>query len=204
MVVFTLLKVDKDSIRATSYVFAVLELSARVLAFALLATVGGEASLAGAVEGAGSAGVFAGIVVASWAGYGLGAWLRGFVDSEAIIRMLLVIVYLSAASMLGAFQSAAVLAALAGVTAAVLLVVAALYRCPDAPGAACAAVRRATCARRTPPPPEGAARARPPGLAPPPRPPDGDGAATPPPRSSPHISHSPSQMSPQMTDWLRG
>lgn len=157
MIAYALLSMDKDAMRAVTYVFNAAEVSVRVLVFALAASVGAASggNLAGAADV--SAGVFAGIVILTWAGFFLGDRLRKYADSAAIVNVLLVLVFLSSAILLGALESVRVASIFAAGAALWLALLAALLRFPaafDAAGAALARAARAAIVRVRPSAPQ--------------------------------------------------
>lgn len=143
MVAFSLLRVAKDDLRAISTVNGVTELAARLYMFATGGTQTFEAS-----EWA----IYVGIIAASWVGFSSGTLVRRSVDTDAIIRLLLCLVFLAAAIMLGALERAAVAGGMAGAAVAWAAILAVLYyRPPAAVACAAAALRplaRCCCCRR--------------------------------------------------------
>ena len=103
MLAYVLLAFHKDDIRGTTVGFSCVEAVVRVSAFAVAASSGSVPD----AEAAGGAGVFIAIVVATWLGFAVGNWLRGFANTAAIARILLGLVLCAAATMLGAFASPA-------------------------------------------------------------------------------------------------
>ena len=149
MIAYALLALDKDAMRATTFVFNAAEVTLRVLVFALAASLG--AASGGNLAGAGDvgAGVFAGIVISTWVGFFVGDWLRKYANTAVIVNVLLVLVLLSSLILLGAFDSAPVAVAFAAAGALWLALLAALLRFPaafDAMGAALARAARAAAA----------------------------------------------------------
>lgn len=122
MMAFALLAVDKDVIRGVSMVYGLLETGLRVLMFTT-----GAASPFDAREWP----IYAGIAVASWAGFGAGTYLRRWADTEAIIRLLLLLVFMSSAILLGALQNSGVAATFVVAGIAWLLGLAYVFRKPQ-------------------------------------------------------------------------
>lgn len=122
MMAFALLAVDKDVIRGVSMVYGLLETGLRVAMF----TTG-----AGSPFDANEWPIYAGIAVASWAGFGAGTFLRRWADTEAIIRLLLLLVFMSSAILLGALQNRAVAATFIVAGIAWLLGLAYVFRKPQ-------------------------------------------------------------------------
>lgn len=109
MLAFAVLSVEKDYIRAVSVVYGVLELGARIYFFT---------TSEGAVFDAAEWPVYLGIALAAWTGFVAGTWLRRFADTDAIIRVLLLLVFASSAILLGALDETGIAAGF-GVGAAV-------------------------------------------------------------------------------------
>jgi len=95
MIAFSLLGVDKDTIRGVSTVYGMLELGMRVVMFT---------ATDGSVFDGREWGVYLAIAGASWVGFTLGTWLRQWCNTDAIIRMLLLLVFASSGILLGALD----------------------------------------------------------------------------------------------------
>jgi len=107
MVAFSLLVVDKDDIRAISALYCLFELPTRV-AVMWRQSVGGADGF-GAVDAALAGCTAAGALL----GFSAGGFLRRFVDSANILRVLLAIVLVASGVLLGALESGAVALAFA-------------------------------------------------------------------------------------------
>lgn len=120
MVAYSMLGVDKDYIRAVSAAYSVLELATRIWVYA---------TEAASPFRAGDWPIYVAILLCSWTGFGIGSALRAHADTDAIIRMLLALVFASSSILLGALDSAGVAAAFAvGSVAWVGLLVALVLR----------------------------------------------------------------------------
>jgi hypothetical protein len=76
--------------------------------------------------------LYAAIAAASLLGVAAGTWLRRYVDSAAMLRLLFLLVFISSAIMLGGLESWRVAAAYGVGSAALTLLLAALYYRPPA------------------------------------------------------------------------
>ena len=125
MVAFSLLVVEKDDIRAISALFCLFELPTRI---AVMWSQGqGSGGGFAAVDAALGACTSAGALI----GFSTGGYLRRYVDSANILRVLLVIVLVASGVLLGALESAAVALAFAGGLAAWAAAIAALLTRPE-------------------------------------------------------------------------
>ena len=107
MVAFSALRVDKDNLRATAAVYSILEMLARLLAYATTAS--------SPLAATGNAPLLGAVVVCSWLGFALGSLLRRHTDTEAILGLLLVLVFVSSGILLGVLEDVRVGAAFATV-----------------------------------------------------------------------------------------
>lgn len=149
MMAFAVLAVDKDVIRGVSMVYGLLETGLRVVMF----TTG-----AGSPFDANEWPIYAGIAVASWAGFAAGTFLRRWADTEAIIRLLLLLVFMSSAILLGALQDRAVAAVFVVAGIAWLVSLAYVFRkpqryvqCMSSIGRTLRAIWRSCCSRAAAP-----------------------------------------------------
>ena len=100
MAAYALLRVHKDDLRAVSAVYSMLEMVARMAAYATVASSPLAATELGPMLGA--------VVLCSWAGFAVGTRLRSQVDTDVILRMLLGLVFCSSLILLGALDDARV------------------------------------------------------------------------------------------------
>lgn len=98
MIAYALLHLHKDTIRAMSACYGGFELPMRVYMFT---------SADGNVFDVNDWPEYLSVAVAGWIGFGLGTSLRRFADTDAIIRILLVLVFASSAILLGALENPA-------------------------------------------------------------------------------------------------
>jgi len=100
MIAVSLLRVDKDAVRAVSTVYGLIT---GVVRLGLVTAAPGNVFDAAQLWPA-----YAGVVVASWAGFLAGTCLRRWADTETVVRVLLLLVLASAGILLGALTDAAV------------------------------------------------------------------------------------------------
>jgi uncharacterized membrane protein YfcA len=121
MIAFALLHINKDDIRGVSSVYMVLEMTVRVIV---------NTTAEGNVFDSSEWRVYVFIAVASWVGFVIGTYLRRFADTNAIIRLLLALVFASSAILLGALEDPGVAAFFVVWSLFWFLLLAALYLRP--------------------------------------------------------------------------
>jgi uncharacterized membrane protein YfcA len=99
MIAYALLAFDKDTIRAMSGTYGAMELPMRVYMFT---------SAEGNVFSVDDWPEYLLVAIAAWVGFGVGTSLRRFVDTDAVVRILLVLVFASSAILLGALENGGV------------------------------------------------------------------------------------------------
>jgi uncharacterized membrane protein YfcA len=119
MIAYSLLRVDKDAIRGTGTVYGMVEIFVRITVFATAASTPFDME--------NEWGVYLAIIGCSWLGFLLGTWARRFTDSDAILRLLLAIVYLSSLILLGGLKDGVVAGGFAAATAVWLAALGATY-----------------------------------------------------------------------------
>jgi hypothetical protein len=98
MIAFALVQAKKELSRGTSGVYSLLEVPLRVLVLAL-------APQQQALAGAAATGTYLAVAGASCAGFLAGNHLRQYVDSRAILRIMLCLTILSGSMLVGAWES---------------------------------------------------------------------------------------------------